>query len=291
MDRRTRDNQQPISAGRFHRQGAGHDHTNAYSDREPKCDTNGNCYTHCYRNRDGYTHRYCHCYGYSYRDRDSYSYGNRYTHCYCYSYSYAHATQLQRQPLQQRQRRHRRQHQLPQQPRRRDLRPRRGLALHQGLIQLHIHVRGTSPYAPLSPNGNAATVLWGVRALAVFPETPHRAVATVPDRLDTARRLQGDSLIVFAYPASRLRNRTWALSQSSVPGTRTSKSAVVEVLCGETNTIEYPSRIATGPSSPDQQQHRPRKVQIVLCCASFPLRKPCNVRVPTPSESGPGHRW
>jgi len=98
MDRRTRDNQQPISAGRFHRQGAGHDHTNPYSDREPKCDTNGNCYTHCYRNRDGYTHRYCdcygHCYGYSYRD--SYSYGNRYTHCYCYSYthcycySYAH---------------------------------------------------------------------------------------------------------------------------------------------------------------------------------------------------------
>jgi hypothetical protein len=94
MDRRTRDNQQPISAGRFHRQGAGHDHTNAYSDREPKCDTNGNCYTHCYRNRDGYTHRYCHCYGYSYRD--SYSYGNRrthsycYTHCYCYSYSYSH---------------------------------------------------------------------------------------------------------------------------------------------------------------------------------------------------------
>jgi hypothetical protein len=102
MDRRTRDNQQPISAGRFHRQGAGHDHTNAYSDREPKCDTNGNCYTHCYRNRDGYTHRYCycycyrychchcHCYGFSYRDRDSYSYGNRYTHCYCYCYCYAH---------------------------------------------------------------------------------------------------------------------------------------------------------------------------------------------------------
>lgn len=94
MDGRTGDNQQPISAGRFHRQGAGHDHTNPYSDREPKCDTNGNCYTHCYcyRNRDGYTHRYCycHCYGYSYRDRDSYSYGNRYTHCHCYCYSYAH---------------------------------------------------------------------------------------------------------------------------------------------------------------------------------------------------------
>jgi hypothetical protein len=96
MDRRTRDNQQPISAGRFHRQGAGHDHTNAYSDREPKCDTNGNCYTHCYRNRDGYTHRYCycycyrycHCHCYSYRDRDSYSYGNRYTHCYCYCYAH-----------------------------------------------------------------------------------------------------------------------------------------------------------------------------------------------------------
>jgi hypothetical protein len=88
MDGRTRDNQQPISAGRFHRQGAGHDHTNANSDREPKCDTNGNCYSHCYRNRDGYTHRYCHCYGHSYRD--SYSYGNRYTHCYCYSYSYTH---------------------------------------------------------------------------------------------------------------------------------------------------------------------------------------------------------
>src|SRR4029077_13700170 len=58
----------------------------------------------------------------------------------------------------------------------------------------------------------------GVRVVAVFPETPHRAVATVPDRLDTARRLQGDSLIVFAYPASRWRNRTWALSQLSVPG-------------------------------------------------------------------------
>lgn len=96
MDGRTRDNQQPISAGRFHRQRAGHDHTNAYSDREPKCDTNGNCYTHCYRNRDGYTHRYCHCYCYGYSYRDRYSYGNRYTHCssyrytHCYSYRYAH---------------------------------------------------------------------------------------------------------------------------------------------------------------------------------------------------------
>jgi hypothetical protein len=94
MDGRTRDNQQPISAGRFHRQGAGHDHTNAYSDCEPKCDTNGNCYSHCYSYcdghsyRDGYTHRYCHCYGYSYRDRDRDSYGNRYTHCYCYSYTH-----------------------------------------------------------------------------------------------------------------------------------------------------------------------------------------------------------